>query len=105
MQAEVVPLQDLMRSIPREGESWKHFNGETCRIVGVGEHSETNERLVIYRRDAGSKIWVRPLKMFMGKANGGRSLRFEKVGSIASDFISGRDPGDECEIHAADVGC
>lgn len=49
---------------PRPGR-YRHFKGGEYEVLGVARHSETNERLVVYRplyNDTG--LWVRPAAMF-----------------------------------------
>ena len=44
---------------------YRHFKGGEYEVIGVARHSETDERLVVYRplyNDTG--LWVRPLAMF-----------------------------------------
>ena len=45
---------------------YRHFKGGEYEVIGVARHSETDERLVVYRplyNDTG--LWVRPLAMFL----------------------------------------
>lgn len=45
---------------------YRHYKGNEYIVLGVARHSETNEELVVYRPDYGSKgLWVRPLAMFL----------------------------------------
>ena len=44
-----------------------HFKGGHYDLVGEARHSETEERLAVYRSADGS-LWVRPLEMFLGEA-------------------------------------
>ncbi len=47
---------------------YKHFKGGEYEVLGVATHSETGERLVIYKALYGEgKIWARPPDMFMGE--------------------------------------
>ena len=46
---------------------YRHFKGGHYDVVGEARHSETEERLVVYRSADGS-LWVRPLDMFLGEA-------------------------------------
>ena len=44
---------------------YRHFKGGEYEVIGVARHSETQERLVVYRplcNDTG--MWVRPAVMF-----------------------------------------
>lgn len=39
-----------MRTNPYPGEFWRHFKGVVYKIICVGHHSETGEKLVVYVR-------------------------------------------------------
>jgi hypothetical protein len=45
---------------------YRHYKGGDYEVVSTASHSETGEKLVVYKclRDGGS-WWVRPLAMFM----------------------------------------
>ena len=36
------------RDIPKQFEIYRHFKGKFYKIIAVGHHSETEEKLVIY---------------------------------------------------------
>lgn len=56
----------MLREEPKSGEVWKHFKGNTYEIICVAVHSETNERLVVYRALYGEGLcYTRPIEMFM----------------------------------------
>ncbi len=45
---------------------YRHYKGNVYEVVGVARHSETDERLVVYRPLTGDGgLWVRPLAMFL----------------------------------------
>lgn len=49
---------------------YQHYKGGLYRVIDVVKHSETLEDLVLYEtlyENPRSKLWVRPLKMFMKK--------------------------------------
>jgi len=53
-----------MQSNPIPGE-YRHYKGGEYQVIGTARHSETDERLVVYRcRDDNDSLWVRPLAMF-----------------------------------------
>lgn len=61
---------------------YEHYKGKKYRVLGVAKHSETLEDLVVYEAlydNKVSKLWVRPLKMFLGKVevNGQKMSRFK----------------------------
>lgn len=62
---------------------WRHYRGPLYQVLGVAQHTETGERLVIYvslegPRLPGPRIRARPLDMFCDLV--GESPRFEYVG-------------------------
>ena len=64
--------------------TYKHYKGNFYKVVGVAKHSETLEDLVVYEclyNNPRSKLWVRPLKMFIEevKINGKKVPRFEFI--------------------------
>ena len=45
---------------------YRHYKGGEYDVYGVARHSETDERLVVYRPRYGEReLWVRPLEMFV----------------------------------------
>lgn len=74
---------------------YRHFKGDYYIVEGVGIHSETKEKYVIYRGLYGdSEVYLRPYDMFLEKVdkvkypNVKQEYRFElqNVSSIAKDF-------------------
>ena len=57
---------------------YRHYKGKDYEVYGVAVHTETKEKLVLYRSLYGSyRLNIRPLKMFcenvkIGKYNGPR---------------------------------
>lgn len=44
---------------------YRHYKGKDYEVIDIATHSETGERLVIYRTLYGNyDLWVRPLEMF-----------------------------------------
>lgn len=67
--------------IPQPG-LYRHYKGNDYEVIGTATHSETGERLVVYRPCYGERaFWVRPLAMFMEtvEVNGERKPRFARV--------------------------
>lgn len=45
---------------------YRHYKGNDYQVVGVAQHSETGEQVVVYRTLYGNyDLWVRPLSMFI----------------------------------------
>ena len=45
---------------------YRHYKGNLYEVISVARHSETEEKLVVYRCLYGDySLWVRPLDMFM----------------------------------------
>ena len=54
----------------KPGQIYKHYKGDTYKILCLGKHSETREWMVVYERQTdivhqGWKINIRPLEMFL----------------------------------------
>jgi hypothetical protein len=60
---------------------YEHYKGGVYEVVGVANHSETLEKMVVYRHGDG-ELWVRPLAMFteMVEVNGKKVPRFTYKG-------------------------
>ncbi len=44
---------------------YRHFKGNEYEVIGIANHSETLEKMVVYRALYGEKeIWVRPAEMW-----------------------------------------
>lgn len=46
---------------------YQHYKGNYYQVIGVAQHSETLEKLVVYKalyQPEGENLWVRPLHMF-----------------------------------------
>lgn len=47
-----------------ENTLYKHFKGNTYKVLSVAKHTETCEDMVIYQCLKTGKVWARPLTMF-----------------------------------------
>ncbi len=83
-----------MREIKING-IYKHFKGDYYLVVDVAQESETQEKVVVYRKlyeDGG--LWVRPLEMFLSEVDHEKypgvtqKYRFElqNIESVAKNF-------------------
>ncbi len=61
---------------------YKHYKGNLYELIDVANHSETLEKMVLYRALYGEKeLWVRPVSMWDEKVvvEGREVSRFEYV--------------------------
>lgn len=59
---------------------YKHYKGNRYEVLGIANHSETLEKMVVYRALYGdNEVWVRPLSMWdeMIEKDGKSVPRFE----------------------------
>jgi len=62
---------------------YRHYKGKEYTVIGVARHSETEEQLVVYRKEYDDHgLWVRPLHMFVEniEVNGQLVPRFKFLG-------------------------
>lgn len=75
-----------MPEIHPEPGLYRHYKGKDYEVIGTATHSETAERLVVYRPCYGAReLWVRPLAMFMEtvQVDGEHRPRFARVDNAA----------------------
>ena len=68
-----------MREIKIKG-IYRHFKGDYYLVEDIAYHSETMEKMVIYRAlYEDTKLYVRPYDMFLEEVNrNGKKYRFEE---------------------------
>lgn len=62
---------------------YRHYKGNLYEVIGVANHSETLEKMVVYRALYGEKeLWVRPASMWNEevKLESGTVKRFTYIG-------------------------
>lgn len=53
-----------------ENRVYRHFKGDYYLVVGIATHSETDEKMVVYRQLYGNgDLYVRPYDMFLSKVD------------------------------------
>ena len=79
------------------GKVYRHFKGNYYFVENVAYHSETQERMVVYKplynREDSRILWVRPEKMFLEEIPQrsdnitGQKHRFELVEDLSKNFL------------------
>lgn len=79
------------------GKVYRHFKGNYYFVENVAYHSETQERMVVYKplynREDSRTLWVRPEKMFLEEIPQrpdnitGQKHRFEFVEDLSKNFL------------------
>jgi hypothetical protein len=75
-------MENGMPHEPKPGP-YRHYKGKEYVVIGVAQHSETLEELVVYQKQYGDfGLWVRPRTMFLETVQvAGKSVpRFQYVG-------------------------
>ena len=81
-------LRTMRRTVKIHGV-YRHHKGMYYIVENVAEHTETGEKLVIYRAlYGGGRVWARPYDMFLSKVDrkkypeAKQKWRFEKIKEV-----------------------
>jgi cyclomaltodextrinase len=68
---------------------YQHYKGNHYQVIEVALHSETLEKMVVYRALKDGGVWVRPLSMFLEsiKFDDTTMPRFKFIEAISTDEI------------------
>ena len=80
-----------MRNLPLPGEIYTHYKGGTYKIICLSVHTESQEKLVIYKSLNFGSIHARPLDIFMDSVtnditNNIKTDRFRLTYNASVDF-------------------
>ena len=59
-----------------ENRLYKHYKGNVYKILCFAQHSETNQKLIIYQNVEHKDIWARPYEMWNEIVDNRGTLRF-----------------------------
>ena len=60
-----------MKNYPRPGEKWNHYKGGEYEIITLAVHTETQERLVVYKSLNFGSVYVRPYEIWNSESKDG----------------------------------
>jgi hypothetical protein len=84
---EAVKSQEREQMSAIQSGRYRHYKGNEYTVIGVAQHSESMEELVVYRQEYGDfGLWVRPKQMFAETVTVDGELipRFQWIGNVAS---------------------
>ena len=61
---------------PVSGERYTHYKGGTYEIISMAIHTETQEKMVVYKSLSFGSIYVRPYEEFIKPAKDGYETGF-----------------------------
>ena len=61
------------------GKTYKHYKGNTYKIINFAKCSETLEEMIVYQSTKTNDIWVRPKKMWNEIVDDKSTLRFTLI--------------------------
>lgn len=64
---------------PLPQQRFKHYKGGTYEVISMATHTETGEKLVVYKSINFGSIYVRPYDLWISTTNDGQK-RFELIG-------------------------
>ena len=95
----------VKRPAPTEGQLYKHFKGSIYQVVTIAVHTETSDKLVVYRSiERPERVFARPLEMFMSEVDHLRyplvraKYRFTLMAEVVEEYDD-----DEVEEKCEDV--
>jgi hypothetical protein len=58
---------------PLPGQFYKHYKGGTYEIISMATHTETSEKLVVYKSLNFGSVYVRPYEIWNSKSESGEN--------------------------------
>jgi len=69
--------KDQHKQYPLPGDKFKHYKGGVYKVITMSTHTETDEKLVIYKSLNFGSIYARPWEIFSDKVD--KIFRFTKI--------------------------
>lgn len=63
---------------PLPNQRYKHYKGGTYEVISMATHTETGEKLVVYKSINFGSVYVRPYELWSETLDNGRK-RFELI--------------------------
>jgi len=66
---------------PLPGEKYRHYKGGTYEVISLAQHTETQEKMVVYKSINFGTVYVRPLDIWNSTIPNGilGQVRFELI--------------------------
>jgi len=65
--------------MPEIGKTYRHFKGNLYKVICIANHSETLEKMVVYKHLKTGDTWVRPMSMWDEIIDDSGTKRFTQI--------------------------
>ena len=71
---------------PVPGFTYLHYKGGIYEVISLAEHSETKEKLVVYKSILFGNVYVRPLSMWFERVEVGSVSKVRFFGQTSNEL-------------------